>query len=344
MTKKGTGTVAEQKKKLKLKFVAGCIEKGLSEDWANKMWQKFEFFSGYGFNKSHAVSYSIISFQCAWLFNYYPAEWMAAFLDKEPESRKEKAINIAKKFGFNIDPVNINKSMADWTIDEDGKTLIQPLTSIKGLGEKAIEQIIEHRPFNTVEELLFNKEITYSKLNKKAIDVLIKAEALSNLMDDRFNNLKHFWTVVAENRPKTKKKLAELVEEHKDIEDFTRDEYIETKVNITGIFPFKLVMSEDIIQRLQYFKVPTISEWDTALGVGWFIPREVIKRKTTKGRPYYVIRTIDKNSVATDIRCWGVDPTRDKIFINRPYMAKLNFDEQWGFSSRRGLSNWKLLG
>ena len=344
LTKKGTGTVAEQKKKLKLKFVAGCIEKGLSEDWANKMWQKFEFFSGYGFNKSHAVSYSIISFQCAWLFNYYPAEWMAAFLDKEPESRKEKAINIAKKFGFNINPVNINKSMADWTIDEDGKTLIQPLTSIKGLGEKAIEQIIEHRPFNTVEELLFNKEITYSKLNKKAIDVLIKAEALSNLMDDRFNNLKHFWTVVAENRPKTKKKLAELVEEHKDIEDFTRDEYIETKVNITGIFPFKLVMSEDIIQRLQYFKVPTISEWDTALGVGWFIPREVIKRKTTKGRPYYVIRTIDKNSVATDIRCWGVDPTRDKIFINRPYMAKLNFDEQWGFSSRRGLSNWKLLG
>ena len=103
LTKKGTGAVAKQKTKLKLKFVAGCVEKGLSEEWADKMWQKFEFFSGYGFNKSHAVSYSIISFQCAWLSNYYPAEWMAAFLDKEPESRKEKAINIAKKFGFKLE-------------------------------------------------------------------------------------------------------------------------------------------------------------------------------------------------------------------------------------------------
>ena len=234
--------------------------------------------------------------------------------------------------------------MIDWTIDEDDRTLIQPLTSIKGLGEKAIEQIIEHRPFNTVEELLFNKDIVYSKLNKKAINVLVKAESLNHLMDERFNNLKHFWTVVADNRPKTKKKLAELIEEHKDVEDFTRDEYIETKVNITGVFPLTLVMSDDIVKRLDHYKVPTISEWDNDLGVAWFIPREVIQRKTAKGRPYYVIKTIDKNSVMTDIRCWGVRPGHDKIFVNRPYMAKLNFEEQWGFSTRGGLGNWKLLG
>ena len=344
LTKKGTGAVAKQKAKLKLKFVQGCTDKGLTEKWADQMWAKFEYFSGYGFNKSHAVSYSIISYQCAWLYNYYPAEWMAAFLDKEPESRKEKAINIAKKFGFKLSPVHINKSMADWTIDADGKTLIQPLTSIKGLGDKAIEQIIEHRPFNAIEEFLFNKEIVYSKLNKKAINVLIKAEALNDLMDERFTNLKHFWTVVAENRPKSTKKLTELIEEHNAIEDFTRDEYIEAKVNITGVFPFTMIMSEDIIQRLDYYKVPTISEWDHDLGVAWFIPREVIQRKTAKGRPYYVIKTIDKNSVMTDIRCWGVRPGKDKIFVNRPYMAKLNFDEQWGFSSRGALQNWKLLG
>ena len=344
LTKKGTGEVAKQKTKLKVKFVAGCAEKGLSEEWADKMWQKFEFFSGYGFNKSHAVSYSIISFQCAWLFNYYPAEWMAAFLDKEPESRKEKAINIAKKFGFKLEPVDINKSMIDWTIGNDDKILIQPLTSIKGLGEKAIEQIIEHRPFNNIEELLFNKEIVYSKLNKKAINVLIKAEALVSLMDDRFNNLKHFWIAVADNRPKTKKKLAELIEEHKDVEDFTRDEYIEAKVNITGVFPFKMIMSDDVIKRLEFNKVPTISEWDRDIGIAWFIPREVIKRKTVKGRPYYVVKTIDKNSAMTDVRCWGVDPTKDKIYINRPYMVKLSYQGQWGFSTRGGLSNWKLLG
>ena len=127
-----------------------------------------------------------------------------------------------KKFGFQIEPVTINKSGSVWEIDEDNKTLIQPLTSIKGLGDKAIEQIIEHRPFNTIEELLFSKEIIYSKLNKKALDVLIKAEAVTGLMDDRFDNLKHFWLSVVDNRPKTKEKLGENIEENKGCEDFTR--------------------------------------------------------------------------------------------------------------------------
>ena len=110
------------------------------------------------------------------------------------------------------------------------------------------------------------------------------------------------------------------------------------------MFPLTLVVSDDIVQRLSYYKVPTISDWDNDLGVAWFIPREVIKRKTTKGRPYYIVKTIDNNSVMTDIRCWGVNPDKDTLFINRPYMAKLNFDEQWGFSSRGALQNWKLLG
>ena len=103
--------------------------------------------------------------------NYYPSEWMAAFLDKEPEKRKEKAINIAKKSGFRIEPLDVNTSGRVWEISEDGKTLIQPLTSIKGLGEAAIHQILENRPFSSVEEFLFNENIVYSKLNKKAIDV-----------------------------------------------------------------------------------------------------------------------------------------------------------------------------
>lgn len=56
LTKKGTGAAAKQKTKLKVKFTAGCAEKGLSEEWADKMWQKFEFFSGYGFNKCLSFS------------------------------------------------------------------------------------------------------------------------------------------------------------------------------------------------------------------------------------------------------------------------------------------------
>ena len=343
LTKKGTGAVAKQKTKLKVKFVTGCIEKGLSEDWANKMWQKFEFFSGYGFNKSHAVSYSVISYQCAWLFNYYPAEWVAAFLDKEPETRKEKAINLAKKYKFKIKPININSSGVVWDIAKDNKTLVQPLTSLKGLGEKAIEQIINNRPFDNIEDFLFNENIIYSKLNKKALDVLARSGALDNLVDNRFTGLKHFWSAAVVDRPKNLKKLEDNIALYSPEGDFNDEEKINNLVSLTGIFPMNLVLDKAVKSRLEYYKVPPIGEWDDDLGVAWFIPREIIPKKTKNGKTYWIIKVIDNTSTVTSIKCWGVNPERDEIYINHPYMSKLDYDEQWGFSTRSIKYNFRML-
>ena len=181
----GTGKGHEVKDEIYRKFIKGCTNKGIQKSQANALWTTFEYFSGYGFNKSHAVSYSIISYQCAWLCNYYKAEWTAAFLEREPEHRKEKAINLAKQHGFAIQDINVNTSGMRWEI-MDQNTLVAPLTTIKGLGEKAIEQILNNRPFRTVEEFIFNEGIVYSKLNKKALDVLCRAGALSGLIDSRF--------------------------------------------------------------------------------------------------------------------------------------------------------------
>jgi DNA polymerase-3 subunit alpha len=343
LTKKGTGEVEKQKSKLKLKFVAGCLEKGLTKKWANEMWQKFEFFSGYGFNKSHAVSYSVISYQCAWLFNYYPAEWMAAFLDKEPETRKEKAINLAKKFKFKVKPVDVNNSGVVWDIAPDNKTLIQPLTSLKGLGDKAIEQIINNRPFSTVEEFLFSESIIYSKLNKKALDVLARSGALNSLVDGRFTGLKHFWSSTVVDRPKNLKKLEDNIKTYSPEGDFNDEEKINNLVSLTGIFPMDLVLDNSVRQRLDYYKVPPIGDWDDDLGVAWFIPREIIPKKTKNGKTYWILRVIDNTSTVTSIKCWGVDPQRDEIYINHPYMSKLDYDEQWGFSTRSIKYNFRML-
>jgi len=343
LTKKGTGEVEDQKNKLKLKFVAGCVEKGLSKKWANDMWQKFEFFSGYGFNKSHAVSYSVISYQCAWLFNYYPAEWMAAFLDKEPETRKERAINLAKKFKFKVKSVDVNNSGAVWEIDSDNKTLIQPLTSLKGLGDKAIEQILSNRPFTKLEEFLFNENIVYSKLNKKALDVLARSGALNSLVDDRFTGLKHFWSAAVVDRPKNQKKLDENIALYTPEGEFNDEEKINNLVSLTGIFPMDLVLDNTVKQRLDYYKVPPIGEWDNDLGVAWFIPREVIPKKTKNGKTYWILRVIDNTSTVTSIKCWGVDAQRDEIYLNHPYMSKLDYDEQWGFSTRSIKYNFRML-
>jgi len=345
LTKKGTGKGHEVKNKLYAKFVEGCQEKGMKISGADRLWKTFEYFSGYGFNKSHAVSYSIISFQCAWLLNYYASEWMAAFLDKEPETRKEKAINIAKSYGFDIRKADINTSGRVWEIDSDDKrTLIQPLSSLKGLGDAAIDQILNNRPFNTIEDAIFHPDVVYSKLNKKALDVLVRSGAMDSLMDERFAGRKHFWSAAAVDRPKNKKKFLENIETYGPEGDFSHEEEIENTVSLTGIFPMDLVVDHKIQSRLDELYVPPISEYDRELGLVWFIPREVIQRKTKNGKPYLVITAIDSNSELTKIRCWGIIPGKDRVFINRPYMARLDYNEQWGYSTRSVRRNLKLLG
>ena len=345
LTKKGTGKGAKTKEDLRRKFIVGCVEKGINKFKAENLWETFEYFSGYGFNKSHAVSYSVISYQCAWLLNYYPSEWMAAFLDKEPESRKEKAINIAKSYGFKIEKAAINTSGAVWEIDaSDPHTLLQPLSSLKGLGDKAIEQIILHRPFHSLEELIFHEDIVYSKLNKKALDVLIRAGAADSLMDDRFTGRKHFWSSVAVNRPTSKKKLKEQIKLYIDEGEFTEEEEIENTVSLTGIFPLNLVIDHALQSRLDELYVPPISEYDAELGLVWFIPREIIPKLTKNGKTYWIVSVIDSNSNITKFKCWGIRPEKDRIHINRPYMARLDYDEQWGFSTRSIARTMKLLG
>ena len=344
LTKKGTGKAGREKEKIWLKFSEGCQEKGMSKSEARDLWSKFEYFSGYGFNKSHAVSYCILSYQCAWLFNYYQAEWLAAFLDKEPEKRKERAISAAKSYGYTIEPLDVNTSGTVWEISEDGRSLIQPLTSIKGLGDVAIQQVLDHRPFSSIEEFLFHDKIKYSKLNKKALDALLRSQALSSLMDSRFTGMKHFWSAVAVDRPRKLKNLEENIEKYAQEGDFTDEEKIEYQVSLTGVFPISAVMTQDIRRKLEELYVPPISEYDSELGVTWFIPRECKLKKSKNNKNFFVVKVIDDNNEMNTIRCWGVDPKKDVIHINRPYMARLKYDPNWGFSTFSVRKMFKLLG
>ena len=343
LTKKGTGKGHEAKMKIHAKFITGCVEKGIQRNVAEGIWDKFEYFSGYGFNKSHAVSYSMLSYQCAWLAHHHPAEWMAAFLDKEPESRKEKAINIAKGFGFGIRKLDVNTSGRVWEISEDGETLIQPLTSVKGLGEAAIDQIVHNRPYQKVEDFIFNENMVYSKLNKKALDVLVRSGAMNGLVDDRFSGLKHFWSAIAVDRPRKLKKLDDNIELYRPEGDFEEEEIIQYTVELTGVFPMSEVMSNDIVAKLEQNMIPPIGEFDPDLKLTWFIPRKIVPRKTKNNKDYWVVEVIDDTGTTSSIKCWGVNPKLDILYLNRPYMAKLDYHPTWGFSTRSLRHNFRLL-
>lgn len=284
-------------------------------------------------SNSHSTSYAMITYTCGYLLHYHAKHWVAAFLNNESEEKKERAIGLVQGLGFEIQPVNINLSRLEWCSGE-GNTLIQPLLSLKGLGEKAIEQILQYRPFSSAEDLLFREEIDYSKLNKKSLDVLCRSRALDGLIDSRFSGDKHFWSAVAVSRPKTQKELEENIVNFSPEGSFSKEEKIDNLISLTGKFPWEFVLDNKMRDNLNRFRIPPISEYDPELQVCWFVPREVIEKVTKKGKPYLVIKVTDSNNQLTSIRVWSYNPKVDRICLNKIYAAKLDYNEQWGMSIR----------
>lgn len=326
--------------------IIACEEVGVEETYdleVDHEDHQFYLSNGVLTSNSHAVSYSMISFQCAWLLNYYPVEWMAAFLDKTSDKEKEKAINIAKSFGFKVKSIDVNTSGDRWEISEDGQTLIQPMTSIKGLGDAAYKEISNYRPFKTIEEFLFNEYVSYSKLNKKALDVLVRVGALDELMDERFTGMKHFWSAIAVDRPRNEKKLLENIKKYEEEGDFSEQEKILFLTDLTGHFPLNRVMSLEMMERLEEKFIRPLAEYDPELQFVWFIPRNIEVKKTKKGKAYWIVDVIDSTNTNNKIRCWSVTP-KDSLALNRPYIARLDYDEQWGFSTRSVSKNFRVIG
>jgi DNA polymerase III alpha subunit len=202
-----------------------------------------------------------------------------------------------------------------------------------------------HRPFKTIDEILFHEQIVFSKFNKKALDALTRSGAMNSLIDSRFTGMKHFWSAAVVDRPKTPKKFLENIDKYKPEGDFSDEEKLEHMVSLTGVYPINMVMTPDIIKRLEDKNISAIGDYEPTLGeVVWFIPRSIEEKKTKNGKVYWLVSVTDTSNKTTIIKCWGIDAKKDKIWTNRPYLAKLDFDEQWGWSTRSIKHTFKLLG
>lgn len=341
LTKKGTGKEAEVKNKLYKKFIDGCVEKGLGEEKGDELWKTMEFFSGYGFNLAHATCYSIISYQCAWLWNYYPVEWLAAFLTHEPEDRKQDAISLAKRYGYKVKGIDINRSTAQWEVADD-KTLVQPLSSVKGIGDAAVAEIVRCRPFKSIDDLLFREDMAHNKVNKRVLDALCRVGGLDDLVDSRFTGLKHFWSAMVVDRPKTPKKMLENIEKYKPEGDFTPDEKLEFLITLTGTFPITTILNEKIVEKLDEKNILPISQLEEKTGLVWLVPRKIEEKSTKNGRIFWAVSVTDSSGSLTEVKFWGVNKKKDILYQNKPYLCKVEKDK-WGFSVR-SFENVRMLG
>ena len=142
------------------------------------MWSDFEKHSGYSFNKSHAVAYSLLSYWTAWLKVHYPLEFMYATLrnEKDNDSRTEYLIE-CKRMGIPLKLPHINDSSLDFTIE--GKGIRFGLTSIKYISALVGQRYLDHRPYSSFKEI---EELTYTKgkgLNSRALKAMNAVGALT---------------------------------------------------------------------------------------------------------------------------------------------------------------------
>ena len=192
---------------------------------------------------------------------------------------------------------------------------------------------------------MFNEDMRYSKLNKKALDVLARSGALNPLVDSRFSGLKHFWSAIAVDRPRKPKNLEANIVKYYPEGDFTLQDKIHFLTELTGQFPLSWVISDERLGKLGEMCIPPISEYDKRIGLTWCIPRNIVVKKTSTGKDYLQVDVTDSNSSSIRIRCWGVDLMMgDVLQVNKPYLIRPKHDEQWGFSTRdRITTTWKCL-
>ncbi len=139
--------IPEEMAKQKIKFIQGCQKtSNWSHQKAEQIWTWIEPFAAYGFNKAHSASYSVVSYQTAYMKANYPVEFMAALMTAESgdEDKIYEAVEECKALGISVLPPDVRESMGDFTV-VDEKTIRFGLNAIKNLGSDVIQRIMEAR-------------------------------------------------------------------------------------------------------------------------------------------------------------------------------------------------------
>ncbi|MFB6257634.1 MAG: DNA polymerase III subunit alpha [Flavobacteriales bacterium] len=165
---------------LKPKFFEGCQANGYDEATAQEIWDNWESFASYAFNKSHSTCYSFVAFQTGFLKANYPAEYMAAVLTHNMHDIKKVSffMEAAKRMDIPVLGPDVNESKFGFAVNEEGAVRFG-LGALKGVGDAAVKSIVDEReangPFGSVFDLL--RRVDLKSVNKKAFESLALAGA-----------------------------------------------------------------------------------------------------------------------------------------------------------------------
>jgi DNA polymerase-3 subunit alpha len=177
--------------KYKPDFLQGARANGVSRDKAEELFDLILKFGGYGFNKSHSTRYAILAFQTAYMKTYHPVEYMAALLTFEMGNTDKvvEYIEECRARGITVQAPDVNSSDKDFTPIYVKKTGVIRfgLMAVRGVGEKAVEAVIEERtrkgPFASLYD--FCERVDQRQVTRSTLEALVKCGAFSSLKSKR---------------------------------------------------------------------------------------------------------------------------------------------------------------
>jgi DNA polymerase III subunit alpha len=297
----------------KQNFIAGAVNKGISKDVAAGIFLKIEPFAEYGFNKSHAAAYAIISYQTAFLKTHYPKEFIAASMtmDISNQNKLSEFYEELKRLNIEIIRPDINQCYADFKTEND--KFYYALGGIKAVGSEAISNIVKER-LNNGKFLSFNdliKRIHPKDINKLQLEGLAKAGAFDKLNDNRQSIFNSIPNIITKSKNDFDNKIAnqidlfaETQENEISIIENTKDWEFEDRLSkefeAIGFFmsdhplnQFKEIFDDyKIIDYQKFYSDDEIKENNIAATL-----LKVQERKTAKGSSYAIFKLSDLSSV-----------------------------------------------
>ncbi len=299
--------------KQKQSFISGAVNNGINKEVAAGIFLKIEPFAEYGFNKSHAAAYAIISYQTAYLKTYFPKEFIAASMtmDISNQNKLSEFYEELKRLDIHIERPNINKCFADFRNDD--QKFYYALGGIKAVGYEAISNIVKERTnngkFKSVNDFL--NRVKPKDINKLQLEGLVKAGAFDCLNDNRqslFDSIPNFITKsknIYENKSANQINLFDDSEDKddnflQDIKDWKFEERLSKEFEAVGFFisdhplnQFKEIFNDYNIIDYQKFNNKDESN-DTNIAATLL---KVQERKTSKGNAYAILKLTDLTSV-----------------------------------------------
>lgn len=307
-------------------------------------------------SNSHAIAYAIDSYYAAWLHTYYETDWLGTNLQNENEKpdRLAKTIAEIKEMGYRIELPDVNESGLYWQWSDKKQAFIPPLTSIKGVGKSAVKEIMTNRPYNTLDDLLFNPDGTWrhSKMNKAAFDALCKIEAfhsIQEMWDGTIGNHRQLHSVIIDNYTtlkkskwgmtlrKAKKENAEpiistLIEEASIYEDWSRIDKLNMYQNLCSATRDDLAFPPEMMEKIKNAGVKSVLNMEPGEKcVAWCCIVDMVKKFTKNKKTFYRLKITDYENNTGWLRMWGEKP--ETMVPYSIWLTEASNDPNWGAST-----------